>query len=101
MRSAVSILRKESSRIEVRVTWEHGDGERLVNEASRDGIQRIVAAGGDGTLNEVVNGMAKLDSKKRPELAIMPLGTANDFATAGKRAEGRYWHLMLILMTVY
>ena len=84
IRSAVSILRKESSRIEVRVTWEHGDGERLVNEASRDGIQRIVAAGGDGTLNEVVNGMAKLDSKKRPELAIMPLGTANDFATACK-----------------
>jgi lipid kinase YegS len=80
VRSAVSILRKESSTIEVRVTWEHGDGERLVNEASRDGIQRIVAAGGDGTVNEIINGLAKLDKTQRPELAIMPLGTANDFA---------------------
>jgi len=82
IRSAVSIVRKESLGIEVRVTWEHGDGERLVNEASRDGIRRIVAAGGDGTLNEIVNGLAKLDRGRRPELAIMPLGTANDFAAA-------------------
>ena len=82
IRSAVSILRKKSSGIEIRVTWEHGDAERFVNEASHEGIQRIVAAGGDGTLNEVVTGMAKLAGNKRPELAIMPLGTANDFATA-------------------
>lgn len=74
--------------IEVRVTWEHCDAERLVNEASRDGIQRIVTAGGDGTLNEVVSGLAKLDSDKRPELAIMPLGTANDFATACSSDSG-------------
>jgi len=80
VRSAVAILRQESSTIEVRVTWEHGDGERLVNEASRDGIQRIVAAGGDGTINEIINGLAKLEKVRRPELAIMPLGTANDFA---------------------
>jgi lipid kinase YegS len=82
VRSAVSILRQESSSVEVRVTWEHGDGERLVNEASREGVQRIVAAGGDGTLNEVINGLAKLERDRRPELAIMPLGTANDFAAA-------------------
>ncbi|MEA3468198.1 MAG: lipid kinase YegS [Thermodesulfobacteriota bacterium] len=82
VRSAISILRQESSGIEVRVTWEHGDGERLVKEASQEGIQRIVAAGGDGTLNEIVNGIAKLESNKRPELAILPLGTANDFATS-------------------
>lgn len=82
IRSAISTLRKEVAGVEVRTTWEYGDGERLVNEASRDGVQRIVAAGGDGTVNEVVSGLAKLDKAKRPELAIMPLGTANDFATA-------------------
>ncbi len=82
VRSAISLLRNESTKVEVRSTWEHGDGERLVQEASHDGVQRIVAAGGDGTLNEIVNGMAKLDSNKRPELAILPLGTANDFASA-------------------
>lgn len=42
----------------------------------------INAAGGDGTINEVVNGIAPL--KNRPKLAIIPAGTANDFARALK-----------------
>jgi lipid kinase YegS len=82
IRSAVYQLRNRASEIEVRVTWEKGDGIRMVEEASRDGIARIVAAGGDGTLNEVVNGLMCLEPDKRPELALLPLGTANDFATA-------------------
>ncbi len=82
VRQAVTSVRRESIPIEVRVTWEHGDGERLVREAAHQGVQRIVAAGGDGTLNEIINGLAALAKNKRPELAIMPLGTANDFATA-------------------
>jgi lipid kinase YegS len=82
VRSAVELLRQESAEIEVRVTWEKGDAERFVSKAGRDGVRRIVAAGGDGTINEVVNGLAGLEKEKRPELAIMPLGTANDFASA-------------------
>ena len=82
IREAVSILREESHTIEVRVTWEYGDAIRFVKEASREGIERIVSAGGDGTLNEVVNGLAQLPKDQRPQLAILPLGTANDFATA-------------------
>jgi lipid kinase YegS len=82
VRAAVATLRGESVDVEVRVTWEHGDAERLVHEAARDGVERLVAAGGDGTLNEVVSGLAKLACDERPELAVMPLGTANDFATA-------------------
>ena len=53
------------------------------NEAERvakEGYDLVVAAGGDGTINEVVNGIAPL--KKRPELAIIPAGTTNDFARA-------------------
>lgn len=80
VREAVAEIRKEHADIEVRVTWEYGDAERFVREASGENIPRIVAAGGDGTVNEVVNGLAKLDTGKRPELAIWPLGTANDFA---------------------
>jgi lipid kinase YegS len=53
-----------------------------VNEASREGVKRIVAAGGDGTLNEVISGLSSLPKEQRPEVAILPLGTANDFATA-------------------
>lgn len=53
------------------------------NEATRaakEGFDLIVAAGGDGTLNEVVNGIAGLE--KRPTLAIIPAGTTNDYARA-------------------
>ncbi|WP_017185512.1 diacylglycerol kinase [Alkalibacillus haloalkaliphilus] len=42
----------------------------------------IVAAGGDGTVNEVVDGMAK--QPYRPKLGIIPMGTTNDFARALK-----------------
>jgi lipid kinase YegS len=95
VRAAVASLREESSSIEVRVTWEHGDGARLVREASREGIRRIIAAGGDGTLNEVVNGLANLDRDSRPELAVMPLGTANDFASACHIPENPHDALLL------
>lgn len=53
------------------------------NEATRaakEGFDLIVAAGGDGTLNEVINGIAGLE--KRPTLAIIPAGTTNDYARA-------------------
>ncbi len=82
IRSIIATIRDEGFPLEVRVTWEDGDGERFVREACTDGVPRLIAAGGDGTINEVVTGLAKLSLKKRPELAIMPLGTANDFATA-------------------
>lgn len=53
------------------------------NEAQRvakDGFELVVAAGGDGTINEVVNGIAPL--KKRPLMAVIPAGTTNDYARA-------------------
>ncbi|MDR3190208.1 MAG: diacylglycerol kinase [Lactobacillaceae bacterium] len=48
--------------------------------ASLDGFDLIIAAGGDGTINEVVNGIAPLE--KRPVLAVIPAGTTNDYARA-------------------
>ena len=87
VRLAVSSHREDSKQVEVRVTWEKGDAERLVAEAAREGIERIVAAGGDGTINEVVNALARMEKKRRPALAVMPLGTANDFARACRIPE--------------
>ncbi|MFD1419212.1 diacylglycerol kinase [Companilactobacillus keshanensis] len=49
---------------------------------AQENFDLIVAAGGDGTINEVVNGVAPLD--RRPELAIIPAGTTNDYARALK-----------------
>ncbi|QDV45568.1 Diacylglycerol kinase [Stieleria neptunia] len=40
----------------------------------------VIAAGGDGTVNAVVNALMGLDARSRPSLSIIPLGTANDFA---------------------
>ena len=57
------------------------------NEATRaakDGFSLVVAAGGDGTINEVVSGIAFLPKEERPRMAIIPAGTTNDYARALK-----------------
>jgi lipid kinase YegS len=78
LRTAVNRQREAGHRIEVRVTWEKGDARRFVLEGQAD---LLIVAGGDGTLNEVVHGLMDLSSKARPVLGVVPLGTANDFAT--------------------
>ena len=55
-----------------------GDAERLAREAVLEGADLVVAAGGDGTLNEVVNGLSEDFGGAR--LGLLPLGTGNDFA---------------------
>src|SRR5690606_8690261 len=61
-----------------RTTEAPGDARRFAAEAVRAGFERIVAAGGDGTFNSVVNGMAPNFGAAR--LGIIPQGTGNDFA---------------------
>jgi lipid kinase YegS len=78
LRSAVGRQRASGHRIEVRVTWEKGDAQRFASEAGE--VDLVVAAGGDGTLNEILHGLMDL-SATRPVLGIVPLGTANDFAS--------------------
>jgi len=80
LKAAVGRQRKAGHRIEVRVTWEKGDARRFVAEAGM--VDLVIAAGGDGTLNEVVHGLMGLSEDSRPILGIVPLGTANDFAFA-------------------
>jgi lipid kinase YegS len=79
LRIAVVGQREVGHRIEVRVTWEKGDAQRFASEASE--VDLLIAAGGDGTLNEVVHGLMGLSRKARPVFGVVPLGTANDFAT--------------------
>jgi len=79
LRAAVARQRAAGHRIEVRVTWEMGDARRFASEAGERDL--VVAAGGDGTLNEVLHGLMDLSEAARPILGIVPLGTANDFAT--------------------
>ena len=80
LRAAVARDREAGHRIEVRVTWEKGDARRFVSEAQE--VDLLIAGGGDGTLNEVLHGLMDMSTVSRPSLGILPLGTANDFATA-------------------
>jgi len=58
-----------------------GSATSLAAQAIRDGYKTIVASGGDGTVNEVVNGLAKeREGLGQVQLGILPLGTMNVFA---------------------
>lgn len=81
LRDAVARLRSSGHRLEVQVTWEAGDAARFATEAAAQRVDVIVAAGGDGTVNEAVSGIMQADRHPGVHLAILPLGTANDFAT--------------------
>lgn len=84
LRDAVHAMRDAGVALDVRVTWEDGDAERYVAEAIADGVDTVIAAGGDGTLSEVATTLAHRDepADALPSLGLVPLGTANDFATA-------------------
>ena len=63
---------------EVRVTREAGDAWRIAHDAAAEGFETVAAAGGDGTLSDVVSGLA--DSFERVRVGFIPIGTGNDFA---------------------
>ena len=57
-----------------------GDAAKAAVDAANRGFDIVIAAGGDGTLYEVVNGLSPLEN--RPKVGIIPAGTTNDFARA-------------------
>jgi diacylglycerol kinase (ATP) len=77
----LELLRKNIKTLKpncIEVTARPGDAKIYANEALRRGCDYVVAAGGDGTLNEVINGIARKAANVR--LGLIPLGTGNDFA---------------------
>src|ERR1700746_431873 len=60
----------------IRVTSQPGGAEALARRAVEEGFARIIAAGGDGTVNQVANGLAGSNAA----LGLLPLGTVNVFA---------------------
>jgi diacylglycerol kinase (ATP) len=68
----------------VQVFHTNGDGDAAAaaRGAVANGCQELFVAGGDGTLNEAVNGVAAAGALGRVRFGIFPLGTGNDFAAA-------------------
>lgn len=64
----------------IKKTREIGDALRFAKESGL--FDHLIVIGGDGTLNEVVNGLMTLELEERPTVGIIPAGTCNDFARA-------------------
>ncbi|WP_129630206.1 diacylglycerol/lipid kinase family protein [Candidatus Oscillochloris fontis] len=74
--AAALVWRERGWSVELTPTRAPGDGVRLAYEAARQGYDLVVAAGGDGTINEVINGLVGSSTA----LATLPLGTMNVWA---------------------
>jgi diacylglycerol kinase (ATP) len=65
----------------LKLTASAGEARKLASAAVEEGFEVVVAAGGDGTLNEVLNGIVDVPKGfERARLGVLPLGTVNVFA---------------------
>ena len=76
-----ALLERRLGPVEARFTQRPGHATLIARELLHQGFDRILAAGGDGTIHEVANGFVENDYPLRPEaaLGIVPLGTGGDF----------------------
>jgi lipid kinase YegS len=81
VKDTIRKARKAGLELRVLVPFNKKEKPRVVHEALERGVTRIIAGGGDGTINAVANALIG-DGSESPaaELGILPLGTANDFA---------------------
>ena len=76
---AYAALTESGAQGQLMFTSASGDAKRFAQEATSDGIRSVIACGGDGTLHEVVNGIATIPNVT---LGVLPCGRGNDFAAA-------------------
>jgi diacylglycerol kinase (ATP) len=76
-------LREWVGEMDIVMTVAAGDAVQAGEQAARDGYDHLFIAGGDGTLNQVLNGVARVDDGlSNLTFGLIPLGTGNDFANA-------------------
>lgn len=73
-------IRAALGSVEIEQTRGPRDAGRIAREGVRAGVERVIVAGGDGTVNEVAGGLLGADLGRYAELGILPLGTGGDFA---------------------
>lgn len=84
IKEAVKSVKKAGIKLRVLVPFNKAEKPRVVAEALKRGATRIIAGGGDGTINAVANALiGKGKTKPDATLGVFPLGTANDFARGG------------------
>src|SRR5688500_15079958 len=77
---AINARLRAAGDVDIVLTIGDGDGVEAGRRAATEGYERLFVAGGDGTLNEVVNGLAQVEGAlARIALGVVPLGTGNDF----------------------
>ena len=74
------LLESRGIRADLQETTGPGEATEIAKRATADGRQLVIACGGDGTINEVVNGLASSKNGHRVPLALLPAGTANVLA---------------------
>ncbi|MBO1306352.1 diacylglycerol kinase family lipid kinase [Enterococcus sp. 669A] len=78
--SAKEKLASLFDKVEVKRTEKAGDAENFAAKAAQEQYHSVFTMGGDGTVNEAVNGLA--GQENRPNFGFFPLGTVNDLARA-------------------
>jgi YegS/Rv2252/BmrU family lipid kinase len=80
LKSLEAKLRRALGPLDVECTRAPHDAERIAREGVRSGVERIIVAGGDGTLSEVVTGLLSAGLGDYATVGLLPVGTAGDFA---------------------
>lgn len=78
--SLQEIFRRKNKTTSIYETTGEDDFENFFRKGMNQGLEIVVALGGDGTVSEVVDGLSRLE--KRPQLLPLPLGTTNNFVRA-------------------
>jgi len=74
------ILQEKKISGKIITTKSHKQGIDIAKEYADNGYENIIAIGGDGTLNEIVNGVMQSKNHKNVTIGLIPLGSGNDFA---------------------
>lgn len=75
---AAAALEKAGHPVDLRFTRQRGHGTELAHQAVRQGAERLIVCGGDGTIREVLPALVH----SKTALGLLPFGTANDFSRA-------------------
>jgi diacylglycerol kinase family enzyme len=80
------LRRAWGNRAEFRPTQAPGHAEALAHQAAQEGFRIVAAAGGDGTVHEVANGLLRDGPSTSVDFAVIPIGSANDYADSLEHA---------------